>query len=351
MKLSCRFHVSTSSVPSGSAWAYLLCVLCVALQVGCGIKSDGLAAPPPSDGVPGTNPGGADGGGAVDSGAGRIDAAGGQGSVADAASGSTTDADAAAGAASDRKMSTTDASMRERDVPAAASDTASGLDTAPVRQDAPDHPPRAQLVISTNVPQPGDVALQARLSALGFQVSVAVAATAQALRTARQQSLLHDLVVVSSSYNAGAVDAAPLSDLPVPILCMEPQAFSRLGMVEDRNDTWGLEANRNALIITMPGHAMAAKRPAGQLTVLMGSNAMSWARPVASAIVVATTDRNRSDQATIFAYEAGAALAQGTAAARRVGFFLQEPSVSNLNDAGLALLDAAVKWAAPIIGP
>ncbi len=73
---------------------------------------------------------------------------------------------------------------------------------------------------------------------------------------------------------------------------------------------------------------------------------MSWGKPGLGAITIATV-YGQPDKAAIFAYEKGATMDYETLApARRVMFFLDNDTFTNLSPAGVALFDAAVDWAA-----
>lgn len=71
---------------------------------------------------------------------------------------------------------------------------------------------------------------------------------------------------------------------------------------------------------------------------------LGWGKPGSAAEKVASVVGN-SNQITIFGYPTGTAMANGTAAGRRVGWFAPAASLAAFTNAGWALLDAAVKWA------
>jgi hypothetical protein len=75
------------------------------------------------------------------------------------------------------------------------------------------------------------------------------------------------------------------------------------------------------------------------------STSLYWGTPAAAAIKVASI-MGSPTELVVFAYEKGAAMATGTAAARRVGFGVKTDSVQDVTIEGFKLLMAAVEWAA-----
>lgn len=72
---------------------------------------------------------------------------------------------------------------------------------------------------------------------------------------------------------------------------------------------------------------------------------MSWGKPGLGASIIATL-YGQPDKAAIFTYEKGATMDYETLApARRVMFFLDNATFTNLSDTGLTLFDAAIDWA------
>jgi hypothetical protein len=54
--------------------------------------------------------------------------------------------------------------------------------------------------------------------------------------------------------------------------------------------------------------------------------------------------RDRPERSLLFAYERGAAMASGTAPARRLGFFFSSGAPLNATEEAWKLFDAAVDW-------
>ena len=83
----------------------------------------------------------------------------------------------------------------------------------------------------------------------------------------------------------------------------------------------------------------------GIVAVGSAASIFSWGRPGGAALVAATL-RNNSARATIFGYEAGALLANGTPApARRVALHPNSGAIDASNANGRKLFSAAVQWA------
>jgi hypothetical protein len=97
------------------------------------------------------------------------------------------------------------------------------------------------------------------------------------------------------------------------------------------------------IAVVAPAHPLAAGL-AGTVTVVNQALALPWCTPAASATVVSIIP-NQPTQATIFCYEAGAALYDAAPApARRVGMLLKMSVALNLNTTGWKFFDAAVDW-------
>jgi hypothetical protein len=75
------------------------------------------------------------------------------------------------------------------------------------------------------------------------------------------------------------------------------------------------------------------------------STSLYWGTPGGSPIRAASI-MGQTTQVVSFAYEKGAAMATGTAAARRVGFGVKVDSFQDLTIEGFKLFTAALEWAA-----
>ena len=75
------------------------------------------------------------------------------------------------------------------------------------------------------------------------------------------------------------------------------------------------------------------------------STSLYWGTPAGAPIRVASI-MGAATQLVVFAFDKGAALATGTAAARRVGFGVKIDSIQDLTIEGYKLLSAAIEWTA-----
>ncbi len=101
---------------------------------------------------------------------------------------------------------------------------------------------------------------------------------------------------------------------------------------------------RRSLNLTNSGHPLAGGLSAGIYTVATVAGDFSWGEPGGNPIIIARLN-DGSSHPCLYAYEAGATMATGTALARRVHLFLQNNTFASLNANGLSLFDAAVSWA------
>jgi hypothetical protein len=111
------------------------------------------------------------------------------------------------------------------------------------------------------------------------------------------------------------------------------------------NTDLGELSGKTTLAIADPAHPLAAGM-SGTRTVHTAAQVIKWGRPAPAAARVATVAGDAT-RPTVFGYEAGAAMTSGTAAARRVGFFLHDNSPTALTADGWKLFDAAALWAGP----
>ncbi|MEZ5216315.1 MAG: immunoglobulin domain-containing protein [Ilumatobacteraceae bacterium] len=118
-----------------------------------------------------------------------------------------------------------------------------------------------------------------------------------------------DLVIVSS-----AVSPTTMADLdpalPVPILVWESYLFDDLRLSAAGSEDGG--GSQTKVSVKLPQHPLAAGA-AGTVTVVSKPGPLSLAKPGSDAEVVATSNTGRP---TLFAYETGATLVDGTSALR-----------------------------------
>lgn len=182
-----------------------------------------------------------------------------------------------------------------------------------------------------------DTAVRNRLQTLGFTVQVKAAAssvTADATGKA--------LVVVSSTVTSGDV-GSKFKSVAVPVLTWESAIYDDMALVPSGATNLGTQATQTSVTIATPSHPMAAGLTGTQAVAT--SSTFSWGKPSAAAVKVATLPSD-STKSLIFGFESGAALSDGTtAAARRVGLFLEDNTAAALNTNGWNLFNQAVTWA------
>ena len=169
-----------------------------------------------------------------------------------------------------------------------------------------------------------------------------------------------DLIIISSSVGSGN---QPLNDIcrtnlqtaSVPIIDYEPGLYDELLL--QTATTFGNTGGQTNLYLTAAArsHPLGAGNSEGPLVVTTTSGVFSSGSDPASygsdAILIATNATEGhvdSGRAAIFAYEAGARLADNLTVTpgRRLAFFYNATTAAGgYNLDGQALLDAAVKWA------
>ncbi|WP_322044481.1 hypothetical protein [Paraburkholderia sp. J67] len=155
-----------------------------------------------------------------------------------------------------------------------------------------------------------------------------------------------DLVVISSTVSAKDVPAGWRTS-PVPLLTWENDLLDDLAMCGKRHDVdFGETEKERYLWLVNAPHPVSAALPAGVANVFRKQAPMSWGKPGLGASIIATI-YGQADKAAIFTYEKGATMDyEALAPARRVMFFMDNDSFTNLSAAGLRLFDAAIDWAA-----
>ena len=185
--------------------------------------------------------------------------------------------------------------------------------------------------------EPSDLLLYNNLVQSGYSVTWADDNTANVLDIYGQ-----DLILISKSVDAGAINE-DLFKTNVPILIWKYQLFDELGLTSSSLTTGANQANNQTRIkIIDPSHPLAAGF-SDLVTTYTTPKSVSWGIPNNSAIKVASL-ANDPSRYSIFAYDTGAPLVDGTLApARRVAFFADKTVTVNNN--ALTLFNAGVDWA------
>ena len=205
----------------------------------------------------------------------------------------------------------------------------------------PPPPTRTAHLLVGNATSPvlGDRTLRNYLVAKGFTVTL-VDDNALASPSSVSGS---ELVVVSASVDATLVPSW-LADLAVPVLSSEvaAQATLRLGASPS------LLISQTSLTIAATGNPLAAGLTGTAVTSAAATYESVGTVAPGATVIARLVGKSR---VAIFGVESGAALTTGTAAARRVGFFLATQTPPALTADGWKLFGAAVDWLAPASPP
>lgn len=215
---------------------------------------------------------------------------------------------------------------------------------------APALRPALFVVGSTTLP-PDDSALSARLSALGYSLTIKTGAALVAGDATGKA-----VVVVSSSADSAAV-GSKLTNVTVPVVSLEGYIFDDLKMTgATLNVDYGQVTTPTVLEVRDDQQALSAGlRGTNQngvwdhLVQPSSAGGRYWGVPAASAVGLdgrPVTLQGQPGRASVFGYEPGAVMVGLTAPARRVGFFADQAAVRAFTAEGWALFDAAVEWAA-----
>lgn len=183
-----------------------------------------------------------------------------------------------------------------------------------------------------------DVAIQQYLQRKGYQVELLD-------QSVSPNSLTNtDLVIISSTVASKNLQSG-WRQLPLPLMTWENDYLDDLAMTGKRIDTdFGeVEKERYLWLVNAP-HALSAQLPAGTLNVYQAQAPMSWGKPGLGATTIATI-YGQPEKVAIWGYEKGATMDyESLAPAKRLMFFLNNETFTNLSEDGLKLFDAAIQW-------
>jgi hypothetical protein len=227
------------------------------------------------------------------------------------------------------------------DAPAPPPDVAAP-DVAPDGTPAPDAGTTPALFVVGTLPLvPADQALDARLRQLGY-LPTAVRESAVTEADTRGKAVL----VISSSIAASNLRVS-FRDVAVPIVCFDAYYHDDLGLTGARMGVdYGPAPDQTTVQIVAPTHPLAAGLSGRVITVAM-PEAFGWGLPGPGATRIATIV-DKPDQVAIFGIATGAPLVGTTrvAPARRVALWGNHFETTSFTSEGLALFEAAVRWAA-----
>ncbi len=150
-----------------------------------------------------------------------------------------------------------------------------------------------------------------------------------------------EIIVISATAQAASMQAN-FSERGKPVLSMDAELFSSLGMTGNLEDAdFGTTESLSSLSVVDGSHPIA-NGFTGNAEVYVSATPMVWGQPNASASDIVAEDE--SGRATIFAYEAGRPMVDGTAPARRLGFFMSDEGAAVATSDGMVLLENALLW-------
>ena len=195
------------------------------------------------------------------------------------------------------------------------------------------------LVVGAVPVSSADARAVSELAALGQPVTV-VKDSASSAASANGK----DLVVISDSVAPGKV-GSKFSLVSIPVIAYEHAVYDDLGLTGPVSGTdFGRTGETQSQLRMTGSHPLTALL-SGVVTVGTEAARFSWGKPGAAAVIAATL-KGSSSRATIFAYEAGAQLANGLSApARRVAIHPNAGAINAWNANGQDLFGVAVQWA------
>ncbi len=194
------------------------------------------------------------------------------------------------------------------------------------------------LVVGAVPVSSADARAVSELEALGQPVTV-VKDSASSAASANGK----DLVVISDSVAPDKV-GSKFSLVSIPVIAYENAVYDELGLTGPVSGT-DFGGTRDSTQLRMTGWHPLTAGLSGVVTVGTEVARFSWGKPGAAAVVAATL-KGSSSRATIFAYEAGAQLANGLSApARRVAIHPNTGAMNVWNANGQKLFRTAVQWA------
>lgn len=281
-------------------------------------------------------------------------AAGSSGSAGVVADGSTGAADEGSGDAAEDPLPLPDSSGESSGDSPISTSTGAGGDSSGAATSASDtagtttedgttsSPPTctSALLVTGNLDPTtsGDAPFYERLVALGYDITVVGNADSEA-----EDAEGHCLVLLSALGSASDVEDE-FRDVAVPIVTWEYALYDNMRMVDPGDSSaWGIADPQDDVVIVDAAHPLAGGA-AGTVSIFSGGGRVAWGVPAGSAQVVATLP-GMPTRATLFGFEAGAAMAEGfVAPARRVGYPHGETPITT-TDAAVDLFEAAVQWA------
>jgi subtilisin family serine protease len=195
------------------------------------------------------------------------------------------------------------------------------------------------LLVRAATPSAGDNVIRDRLVTLGFDVTEK---SDTQLVTSDANGV--DLVVVTETVTSGNVNTK-LTNVPTPVLSMEPSILDDLGMTGLGLGTdFGTVGGQTQLNLVDVSHPMA-RLLSGVRTVNTTGGNYSFGIPGSEALLVGSIVPT-PQRAGLFGYQTGSNMVNLSAPGRRVALFVDSLAAASLTTDGRSVFDAAVAWAA-----
>ena len=201
----------------------------------------------------------------------------------------------------------------------------------------------AVLLVTNEMWEEGDAAVQEKMEGLGFEVVAALDADVDSTWADGM-----DFVYVSSTTSSGNI-TNKFKNAPVPVIMIEPYALDDMGMSLDTDTTRYFQAFQRNMVILQEGHFLSAGLT-GEVVVVDSLEIQSaQAYPGPEGVLIAEYYRDVTDEnmiyGAIYAYEKGAMLADSTVAAERRYFAgWNDKGAGYFTEDGWKLWQAAVDW-------
>jgi Subtilase family len=230
-----------------------------------------------------------------------------------------------------------------RDAPAAFNAMGWRLFDAAVTWSIERAPAHGALMVVGSVPlSASDAAVRARLSAMGFAVTVTTASSARG-----EDANGMKLVVISESVTSSDLGST-FRDVSAPIVLSEPALLDEMRMVPAAavwNTDAGDAVGASHVSVVEPSHPLAAGLR-DSVAVAAPAAKLVWGRPTSTGALVIARVSGDPAKAAIFGFERGSAMEAGfTAPHRRVFAFPGRDTPASFTTEGWRLFEAAISWA------
>ncbi len=196
------------------------------------------------------------------------------------------------------------------------------------------------LIDSISSPDDGEALVLSLLQIRNLDVTLGDATTPAAMATG------FDMVVLSSNVTDAATT---FKDVPVPVVVFGNTSFYQpMGFVAASSGRGSTSGEPQATVTdatTLLSSDLAQGQTIDVFNAALGNSNYTWGTPAGAPIKVATIV-GMATELVVFAYEKGAAMATGTAAARRVSLGWASSKVKLLSLEAFKLQDGAISWAA-----